>query len=149
VLLAACVAVLVTGAWVLWGRGHGDSGYRVSLVPAEPLPMAACVRQFAKLGGTGSVECRAGDGKAWFSLRLRNVSDGQGFPVCHATAFDADGDPLFEDDIPLGWIRIPQGPPVRRGTSLSVTWYFAAAGEPVVDHYTAACHGRSSDDLPI
>jgi hypothetical protein len=160
--LIGLIAVLLVagGLWRVAGRDD-TGGYRITLTPAKPLSLDACAAQSHRLGGSsGDDSCRAGEGKPWFRLRLRNVSDSRGFPVCHAKAFDAGGDALFEDDVVLAWIHFPQGPEVRQGTSVAVRWYFGV-DNPLsyfatrdwsvdqIDHYTAECHGRDASDLPI
>jgi hypothetical protein len=157
-LVMAIVAVVVA---TIGMRGATASGYRVDLRPRHPLTLRACVAELrAKGSGFGRQACLAGDGKAWFSLHLVNLSDDLGNPTCRATAYDLSGRALFEDDLPLGLINFPAGPSVVKGSTFQFVWYLPI-GDPqtyverqhwtpsAVDHYTASCHGRSSSQLPI
>ena len=160
VVTVVVVATLAGFAALIVMRGDSQSGYRVDLRPTQPLTLRACVAELrAKGSGFRRAACMAGDGKAWFALNLVNVSDDLGNPTCRATAYDASGSVLFEDDLPLGIISFPAGPPVVKGSTFRFVWYLPV-GDPhtyveraawtpsAVDHYTASCHGRPSSTLP-
>ncbi|MDX6523406.1 MAG: hypothetical protein QOI17_919 [Gaiellales bacterium] len=159
---AIAAAILATTVVVMSAmQGTGDSGYRVTMVPSRHLSVAACISELrAKEAGFGRTACRAGAGKAWFRIDIRNVGDRLGNPACHAVAFDRSGDPLFEDVVPLGLVNFPAGPPVEKGTEFQFVWYLPTRDPhtyvehrpwtpAAIDHYAVACHGRSSADVPI
>jgi hypothetical protein len=161
VVVALVVAVVSVAVASIGLRDSKPSGYRIDLRPRQPLSVQACVLELRAKGSSfGRKACLAGDGKAWFSLRLLNVADDLGNPTCRATAYDVGGRALFEDDLPLGLVNFPAGPPVVKGSMFRFVWYLPI-GDPrtyverqhwtpgAVDHYTASCHGRSSSNLPI
>src|SRR5438093_12054145 len=129
-VFALIVAVVAVAAASTGMRGATGNGYRVELRPRSPLPVRACVAELrAKDSGFGRKACLAGDGKAWFSLHLINVSDELGNPTCRATAYDAGGRALFEDDLPLGLVNFPAGPPVVKRSAFRFVWYLPT-GDP-------------------
>lgn len=152
VVVAAAAGLLLLNS----SRPPSDSGYRVNIQPSRPLSVSECLSELRRLGsGFHSEVCRAGRGRPWFRLRLRNVSDNLGSPACRATAYDSHGDALFEDDLPLGIVNFPGGPPVPKGTTFRLTWYLSPTYAPkpwtpaMIDHYTASCHGRTDSQIPI
>jgi hypothetical protein len=136
-------------------------GYEVTLRPTAPLSSAACRAELHALKSIyATPACRAGSLSPWFELHLRNVSDDNGFPICRATAFNAAGQPLFDQDV--DWISdFPTGPPLLKGTALGYVWYFATPKNdssyvrhqpwtsPQIDHYSVSCHGRPQSQVPI
>ena len=162
-LVGIAVVVLAAGVFVrsTW-PGHGDNGYRVTVMPrAQPL-MAACRSALEGNGvkSGGGALCAAGAGRPWFDIRLRNVSDELGYPVCTVTALDASGRKLFDQQI---WLPLdfPSGPSVITGTAIHVVWYLPNPGQDTsyvhwsdwtpaaIAGYHATCHGRPESQVPI
>ena len=165
ITLAAILVVIGAGVWLLVSSLRDDShtGYTVVMRPALPPSASACKAEVARLRITFvTPDCTPPGRRAWFVVTLRNVSDSNGFPVCMTTAYAKDGQALFDRAIPI-WVvgGEPSGPPVQRGTTLRLVWYFDdpardstyiqhAAWAPVtIDHYTASCHGRPDSQVPI
>src|SRR3954447_2206455 len=115
VVVGACVA-LVRSTW----PDQSDHRYSVKVSPRAPLSAADCRAEVAQQTGYkhgGGKLCAGGAARAWFDIRLRNLSDDLGYPVCRVTAVGQDGDPLFDQDVYLP-MDFPSGPPVIRGTAI-------------------------------
>jgi hypothetical protein len=161
--LALLVAVAATGLVLLHASRGGAPGYRVEMRPAGALSPAACRAEAHALRMAFPRDpCRPPTARPWFRIVVRNLHDGNGYPVCTATALNARGDPLFRRNVPIGLVGAePSGPPVTRGTTLRLTWYFdAAASDPSytrdapwttadIRTYSATCHGRPQSQVPI
>jgi hypothetical protein len=161
--LGVLVAIVVALVWLLVSSFPDDSnhGYQATLRPIAPLSPAACRAELQALKSIyDAPACRAGSLSPWFELQLRNVSDHNGFPICRATAFNAAGQPLFDQDV--DWIyEFPTGPPLPKGTALRFVWYFTTRKNDSsyvqhqpwkrtqIDHYSATCHGRPQSQVPI
>jgi hypothetical protein len=157
-LIVACAA-LVRSTW----PDGSDHGYSVRVSPRTPLSPADCRAEVERQTGYkhgGDELCSAGAGRAWFDIRLRNVSDSLGYPVCRVTALDDTGNRLFDQDVYLP-MDFPSGPPVIEGTAIHFVWYLddPARDASYVEHadwstsdvarYEASCHGRPESQVPI
>ena len=165
ITLATILVLIGAGVWLLVSSFRDDShtGYTVVMRPALPPSASACKAEVARLRITFvTPDCTPSGRRAWFVVTVRNVSDSNGFPVCMTTAYAKDGQALFDRAIPI-WVvgGEPSGPPVQRGTTVRLVWYFDdhahdstyvqhATWAPVtIDHYTASCHGRPDSQVPI
>jgi hypothetical protein len=168
--MARTLALAVTGllllvgaaAWLLVSSFPNDSnhGYRVTLSPVSALSLTLCHQELRVKHMTKfRLDCAPSQDRPWFDIRVRNVSDSLGFPVCRAEAFDQNGDALFDQDVPIYILTTISGPPVIKGTSIHLVWYFSESDSSYVehrpwkptqiDHYTASCHGRPDSQVPI
>lgn len=158
IVVGACAA-FVHSTW----PDQSNHGYSVNVSPRAPLSTADCRAEVAQQMGLkhgGGKLCAEGAGRAWFDIRLRNVSDDLGYPVCRVTALDDAGDPLFAQDVYLP-MDFPSGPPVIQGTAIHVVWYLpdaandnsyvehAAWSPSDIDRYNATCHVRHESQVPI
>jgi hypothetical protein len=163
--LAVLAATVAGGVWLLASsfRDESDTGYTVTMRPAAPLSVQACKAQIKRLHMTfANFDCSPSMDRPWFRVTVRNISDANGFPVCTTTAYARDGEALFDRAVPIGVVGgEPSGPPVQRGTTLRLVWYFDdptgdpsyvqhAAWSPItIDRYTTTCHGRPQSQVPI
>jgi hypothetical protein len=156
VLVAGAVLLLVASR----PNGSSNTGYRVMLGPVSALSLTLChhelrIKHMTKF----RLDCQPAQDRPWFDIRVRNVSDRLGFPVCRAEAFDQSGNALFEQDVPIYILTAVSGPPVIEGTGIHLVWYFSKGDSSYVehrpwnptqiDHYTASCHGRPDSQVPI
>lgn len=162
-VVAGLLTLLGAAAWLLISSFPGDSnhGYQVTVTPTQPLTLKACSSELQRFGNHyGGNYCAGGNGRPWFEIRLRNVSDVLGYPTCTVTAFDRSGDSLFDQHV---WFPVnsPAGPAVIKGTAIHFTWYFGAAKDDPsyvghrtwksdqINRYTVSCHGRPDSQVPI
>jgi hypothetical protein len=158
------VAVIVAAsAWLLVSSfPNSDTGYQVAMRPSAPLSHTACKAEIRRLHMFANFDCSPGVDRPWFAITIRNVHDDNGFPICQATAYDRGGEALFDQGVPIYVVGgEPSGPPVNRGTTLRLVWYFnqPTADTSYVQHriwkvglitrYTVSCHGRPDSQVPI
>ena len=165
IAVAVLLLGVATGLVLLLRHGSGDmgSGYRVVMRPARPLGHRACEAEKRRLRMVfADFPCTTGAGQPWFRIVVTNRSDGDGYPVCRATAYDSAGKPLFDRLVPIEVVGgEPSGPPVSRGTTLRLIWYFdppnqdpsyaqkSAWSVDDISRYTVTCRGRPPSQVPI
>jgi hypothetical protein len=161
-VLAAIVAGL---AWLLVSSfpDTSNTGYRVTMRPTTGLSRRACKDEVRRLHMlVEATACTPRADRPWFEITIINVRDKNGYPDCTATAYNKAGQALFDWGIPISVIGpVPAGPPVTRGASLHLVWYFdprteagsyikRAAWTPgIIGRYSATCHGRPPSQVPI
>jgi hypothetical protein len=82
ITLAAILAVIGAGLWLLVSsfRDDSDTGYTVAMHPALPLSASACKAEVAQLRMTfAAFDCTPPGRRAWFVVTVRTVSDSNGF----------------------------------------------------------------------
>jgi hypothetical protein len=164
-ILAVLAAIAAAVVWLLVSSfpDNTNTGYRVTMRPSAPLSQSACKAEIRRLQiNVPNFRCPAGTDRPWFEITVTNVHDHNGYPDCQATAYNRAGQALFEQGVPIGIIGgEPSGPPVNRGTTVHLVWYF---GDPTTDgsyvnraswtpssirRYSAVCHGRPTSQVPV
>jgi hypothetical protein len=163
-ILAVLAIIVAASGWLLVSSfpNHSDSGYRVAMRPSASLSRAACKAEIRRLQMTrANFDCSPGAGRPWFAITLKNIHDQNGYPDCQATAYNRAGQPLFDQGVPIGIIGgEPSGPPVNRGTTVHLVWYFPPATDGTyvnraswtpssIRRYFAVCHGRPPSQVPV
>jgi len=150
VLILVLCAVL---AGCSWGGGstHATMAIRSKVVPRQPLSFAACMREARgwgySFGAARQFGCSPSAFQApWFHGTFTNESAPGTYIHCTFTAWDANGQRLFNGWLPLVEVGFRAGMFLYRHQTRSINWYFdalsyrdAARYAHAVTRYTTSC----------